>query len=60
MDLDDPYHGGKRSYKASYNRPVMTRGLRDVNTPLNYEFALIKFLEGNGYDVVYQSGVDTH
>eukprot|EP00656_Telonema_subtile_P019956 TRINITY_DN21146_c0_g1_i1.p1 TRINITY_DN21146_c0_g1~~TRINITY_DN21146_c0_g1_i1.p1 ORF type:complete len:457 (-),score=119.82 TRINITY_DN21146_c0_g1_i1:108-1478(-) len=49
-----------RAYKASLNRPHATRGYRAVNMPLNAEYPLIRFLEKQGFDVVYWSGLDTH
>ena len=49
-----------RAYKISYNRPVSTRGHaggRDFY--FSAEYAQVRFLEKNGYDVTYYSGVDT-
>ncbi|WP_322754733.1 DUF4082 domain-containing protein [Frankia sp. Cas3] len=50
-----------RAYKVSYNRPFTTRG--DVPDGRDFVFAneypMIRFLERNGYDVSYASGVDT-
>jgi VCBS repeat-containing protein len=55
--------GAGRSYAVSYNRPIATRG--GVGTyagPQDYlfgaEYAGIYWLEQNGYDVSYISGVD--
>ncbi|BDO41344.1 DUF4082 domain-containing protein [Cellulomonas sp. NTE-D12] len=58
----DFYQGAAngRAYKISYNRPVSTRGLnsgRDFY--FSSEYATVRFLEQNGYDVSYLSGVDT-
>ncbi|MWV58711.1 DUF4082 domain-containing protein [Rathayibacter sp. VKM Ac-2754] len=56
------YSGGAngRAYKLSYNRPVTTRG---DNAGRDFYFAneypLVRFLERNGYDVSYFSGIDT-
>ena len=54
-----PTAGGMAS-KVSYNRPFATR---DDNAGQDYLFAneypMIRFLERNGYDVSYFSGVDT-
>ena len=49
-----------RSYKVSYNRPFMTRGFaQEWDTWLfGPEFPMIQWLEANGYDVTYISGVD--
>jgi hypothetical protein len=49
-----------RAYKVSYNRPFNTRGTpggRDFVWA--NEYPMIRFLEANGYDVSYISGVDT-
>jgi hypothetical protein len=56
------YQGGAngRAYKISYNRPVTTRdgpGGRDFY--FSNEYPMVRFLEKNGYDVSYFSGVDT-
>ncbi|WP_244443083.1 DUF4082 domain-containing protein [Bradyrhizobium sp. Ai1a-2] len=55
--------GAGRAYAVSYNRPIATRG--NVGTfagPQDYlfgaEYAAIYWLEQNGYDVSYMSGVD--
>lgn len=58
----DFYAGGAngRAYKVSYNRPFNTRGTaggRDFY--FGAEYALVRFLERNGYDVSYIAGVDT-
>ncbi len=44
-----------RAYKVSYNRPYRNGGTGNF---LNAEYPLIRFLERNGYDVSYLSGVD--
>ena len=58
---DNPrMHGGTpRSYKASYNRPFETRYYRAVNMVFNGEYPFIRWLEANGYDVSYFTGVDS-
>ncbi len=48
-----------RSYEVSYNRPITTRGTGFEDALFNAEFPMIRFLEANGYDVSYSSGVDT-
>ena len=58
----DFYQGAAngRAYKISYNRPVVTRGDsagRDFY--FSNEYPLVRFLEKNGYDVSYISGLDT-
>jgi hypothetical protein len=51
-----PPHPELRAYKASYNRPFATRAYRTVNMPFNSEYPFVRWLERNGYDVVYWSG----
>lgn len=58
----DFYGGGAngRAYKVSYNRPVITRGRehgRDFF--MSSEYAMVRFMERNGYDVSYIAGADT-
>lgn len=57
-------YGGQpagRAYKVSYNRPFATR----MTTPdsrdffFGSEYAMVRFMERNGYDVSYLSGIDT-
>jgi methionine-rich copper-binding protein CopC len=49
-----------RAYKVSYNRPFMTRaGTESEDWVFNAEYPMVRFLEANGYDVTYSSGVDT-
>jgi hypothetical protein len=49
-----------RSYKVSYNRPVLTRGFdQEWDTwVFGAEFAMVQWLEANGYDVTYFTGID--
>ena len=59
----DFYQGAAngRSYKVSYNRPIATRGGpggRDFY--FSNEYPMVRFLEQNGYDVSYISGLDTN
>lgn len=56
------YQGGGpgRAYKLSYNRPFATRDWVDGRDfYFSSEYAMVRFLERNGYDVSYQSGLDT-
>src|SRR4051812_3297715 len=46
-----------RARKVSFNRPIAQGGT--VNQYLNAEFALTRWLERNGYDTTYSSGVDS-
>lgn len=53
-------HGGPpRAYKVSYNRPFETRDYRAVNIVFNSEYPMVRWLERNGYDVSYTTGIDT-
>lgn len=49
-----------RSYKVSYNRPVMTRGFQsEADTwVFGAEFPMVQWLEQNGYNVTYFTAVD--
>ena len=58
----DFYQGAAngRAYKVSYNRPVATRGgVNGRDFYFSNEYPAVRFLEKNGYDVSYFSGVDT-
>jgi hypothetical protein len=55
----DPAKPAERAYKVSYNRPFVTRDYRAVNLVFNAEYPMVRFLESNGFDVSYISGVDT-
>jgi hypothetical protein len=46
-----------RANKASLNRPLNNGG--SVNHYLNAEYSLTRWLERNGYDTTYSTGVDT-
>jgi hypothetical protein len=49
-----------RAYKVSYNRPFVTRGSDNgQDWVFNAEYPMVRWLEANGYDVSYISGVDT-
>jgi VCBS repeat-containing protein len=48
-----------RAYKLSYNRPLLGRGDPYHGFFAN-EYPMIRWLEANGYDVSYTTGVDTH
>jgi hypothetical protein len=53
-----PPDSSRRAFKASYNRPFATRSYRASNMPFTSEYPMIRWLERNGYDVSYWSGVD--
>ncbi len=48
-----------RAVKVSYNRPMDTRDHDPQSFLFNAEYPMIRFLEANGYNVKYWSGVDT-
>jgi len=52
-----------RAYKVSYNRPFNNRGAtlyaEREGFLFNAEYPMIRWMEANGYDVSYASGVDT-
>ena len=52
-----------RAYKVSYNRPFSTRaqsgGFGKSNFLFYAEYPLVRWLEANGYNVSYSTGVDT-
>ena len=47
------------AYKVSYNRPFNTRSDNMFSWIFSEEYPMIRWLERNGYDVSYFSGVDT-
>jgi len=53
------YSCAGRGAKVSYNRPFDTRGHDSQSWLFNAEYPMVRFLEANGYDVKYISGVDT-
>lgn len=49
-----------RAYKVSYNRPFNTNaGAEEHDFVWNAEYPMVRFLESNGYDVSYTTGVDS-
>jgi hypothetical protein len=48
-----------RAYKVSYNRPLTAREYANHSTFFSGEYPLVRWLERNGYDISYTSGVDT-
>jgi hypothetical protein len=44
---------------VSYNRPVTTRGTTPANSVFNAEYPMVRWLESNGFNVSYISGIDT-
>ena len=51
--------GCRPAYKVSYNRPLTMRGTSHEHSVFNAEYPMVRWLERNGYDVSYSSGVDT-
>jgi hypothetical protein len=54
----DPRNPQPRAYKVSYNRPFENRDYRAVNILFNAEYPMVRWLEANGYDITYSTGVD--
>ena len=49
-----------RAYKVSYNRPFNTRAVDGgQDSVFNAEYPMVRWLESNGYDVSYFSGIDS-
>jgi hypothetical protein len=48
-----------RAYRLSYNRPFYTREDYPESWFFNAEYPMVRWLERNGYDVSYSTGVDT-
>jgi hypothetical protein len=50
---------GDYAYKVSYDRPFTTRDNAPEDWVFNAEYPMVRWLERNGYDVSYFSGVDS-
>jgi len=48
-----------RAFKVSYNRPLTTRDYAAEDAVFNSEYPMVRWLERNGYDVSYFTGVDS-
>jgi len=48
-----------RAYKVSYNRPFNTRAGSPEDWLFNAEYPMVRWLERNGYNVAYFTGVDS-
>ena len=48
-----------RAAKVSYNRPFTTRVTSNPSWVFSAEYPMLRFLEANGFNVKYWSGVDT-
>ena len=53
------YSPAGRAYKVSYNRPFTTRGYAPEDWVFNAEYPMVRWMERNGYDVSYTTGVDS-
>jgi len=49
-----------RAYKVSYNRPFITRDFANESATFVFgaEYPMVRWLEANGYDVTYFTGID--
>lgn len=48
------------AYKVSFNRPYSPRSSYGAGQFLNWEFNAVRFLEREGYNLVYSTNIDTH
>ena len=56
---DTSFNLGNRAKKVSYNRPFWTRSFESASWVMTSEYPMVRFLEANGYDVTYFTGVDS-
>ena len=49
-----------QAQKVSYNRPNVVRGNATVTSFFDAEYPMVRWLEANGYDVSYFTGVDAN
>jgi len=56
----DPTKPRKRCYASSFNRPFENRAYRAINLIFGAEYPAIRFLERNGFDIQYMSGLDVY
>src|SRR5882672_2747421 len=56
----DTFDLNNRAYRVSYNRPFITRGFGNESATWIFgnEYPMIRWLEQNGYDVTYSTGID--
>ncbi len=52
--------GGVPAVKVSFNRPYAADRWNGAGDFFDYEYSMVQFLEGQGYDVTYSTSVDTH
>ena len=48
-----------RAYKVSYNRPNTVRETSPEDSVFNAEYPMVRWLEANGYNLSYSTGVDS-
>jgi hypothetical protein len=56
----DTFDISDRAYKVSYNRPFITRGFEfeSATWVFGTEYPMMRWLEANGYDITYTTGID--
>ena len=56
----DTFDLNNRAFKVSYNRPFDTRSFQDESVTFLFgaEYPMVRWLEANGYDVTYFTGLD--
>ncbi|MGJ5673033.1 MAG: N,N-dimethylformamidase beta subunit family domain-containing protein [Nostochopsis sp.] len=53
--------GGQRAYKVSYDRPFsQATNPNEVNTPLRWEYNMVRWLESQAYNVTYTDNMQIH
>ena len=57
--VGEPGTNPGRAYEVSYNRPFTTRESAPEDWLFNAEYPMVRWLEANGYNVSYSTGVDT-
>jgi hypothetical protein len=55
---DTTFNLPNRAYKVSYNRPSDTRNFEAATFLFSSEYPMIRWMEANGYDITYFTGVD--
>ncbi|MGC1850804.1 MAG: N,N-dimethylformamidase beta subunit family domain-containing protein, partial [Solirubrobacterales bacterium] len=57
--MGGPGSNPSRAYKVSYNRPLTVRETGSEDAPFNAEYPMVRWLERNGYDISYTTGIDS-
>jgi hypothetical protein len=55
---DGTWDLSERAFRVSYNRPFSTRAFEKPAWFFGAEYAMVRWLEANGYDVSYFTGID--